>query len=337
MSSLRKSAREYVTRDRLGEWLRTYAIVVILIAMIVILAVLTGGRFLGAQNLINIVRQVAVIAILAIGMTVVIISTGIDLSVGSIVALSAVVATSLAQAPDATNLMYPGLSLPIFVAIAAGLLVGAAAGFTNGFLIARFRIAPFIATLGMMTAARGLALIYSDGRPISKLSPEFNFIGQGSIVGIPVPIILLLVVAVGARLLLNNTRFGRHVYALGGNEQAARVSGINVSRVKIGIYTFSGLLAGLGGMIVAARIGSGNPQLGTGAELDAITAAVIGGTSFSGGIGTVWGTIVGALIIGSLNTGLDLLNVSPFTQQVVKGVIIVLAIIIDERKNRGAS
>ncbi len=337
MSNFRKSAREYVTRDRLADWLRTYAIVVILIGMIVILAVLTGGRFLGAQNLINIVRQVSVIAILAIGMTVAIISTGIDLSVGSIVALSAVVATSLAQAPDATNLMYPGLSLPIFVAIAAGLLVGAAAGFTNGFLIAKFRIAPFIATLGMMTAARGLALIYSDGRPISKLSPEFNFIGQGSILGVPVPIVLLLVVAVGARLLLNNTRFGRHVYALGGNEQAARVSGINVSRVKIGIYTFSGLLAGLGGMIVAARIGSGNPQLGTGAELDAITAAVIGGTSFSGGIGTVWGTIIGALIIGSLNTGLDLLNVSPFSQQVVKGAIIVLAIIIDERKNRGAS
>ena len=337
MSNLRKSAREYVTRDRLGEWLRTYAIVVILIGMIVILAVLTGGRFLGAQNLINIVRQVSVIAILAIGMTVAIISTGIDLSVGSIVALSAVVATSLAQSPDATNLMYPGLSLPVFVAIGAGLLVGAAAGFTNGFLIARFRIAPFIATLGMFTAARGLALIYSDGRPISKLTPEFNFIGQGSIIGIPVPIILLVVVAIGARLLLNNTRFGRHVYALGGNEQAARVSGINVSRVKIGIYTFSGLLAGRGGMIVAARIGSGNPQLGTGAELDAITAAVIGGTSFSGGIGTVWGTIVGALIIGSLNTGLDLLNVSPFTQQVVKGVIIVLAIIIDERKNRGAT
>jgi inositol transport system permease protein len=325
-----------MTRDRLGDWLRTYAIVVILIGMIAILAILTGGRFLGTQNLINIVRQVSVIAILAIGMTVAIISTGIDLSVGSIVALSAVVSTSLAQSPDATNLMYPGLSLPVIVPIAAGLLVGAAAGFTNGFLIARFRIAPFIATLGMMTAARGLALIYSDGRPISKLTPEFNFIGQGSIL-VPVPILLLLVVAVGARLMLNNTRFGRHVYALGGNEQAARVSGINVSRVKIGIYTFSGMLAGLGGMIVAGRIGSGNPQLGTGAELDAITAAVIGGTSFSGGIGTVWGTIVGALIIGSLNTGLDLLNVSPFMQQVVKGVIIVLAIIIDERKNRGAT
>ena len=337
MSQFRASAGSYMTRDRFGEWLRKYAIVVILIGMILLLAALTGGRFLATQNLINVVRQMSVIAIIAIGMTVVIISTGIDLSVGSIIGLSAVVAASLAQSPDGTNLMYPGLQLPVIFAFAAGLAVGAAAGFTNGFLIATFRIPPFIATLGMMTAARGLALIYSDGRPISKLTPEFNFIGQGSLFGIPVPIILLGVVAIGAHLMLNNTRFGRHVYALGGNEQAARVSGIKLSRVKIGIYTFSGLLAGLGGMILAGRIGSGNPQLGTGAELDAITAAVIGGTSFSGGIGTVWGTIVGALIIGSLNTGLDLLNVSPFMQQVVKGAIIVLAIIIDERKNRGAT
>jgi inositol transport system permease protein len=334
MPNLSSTVGAYVTRDRIGEWLRKYAIIVILVGMVALLTIMTRGTFLQAQNLINVVRQMSVIAMLAIGLTVVIISTGIDLSVGSIVALSAVVATSLAQAPGATNQMYPGLNVPILVPIAAGLAVGAAAGFVNGFLIARFSIAPFIATLGMMTAARGLALIYSDGRPISKLTPEFNFLGQGAIVGIPVPIFLLAVVVIGSHLLLNNTRFGRHVYALGGNEQAARVSGINLTRVKIGIYTFSGLLAGLGGMVLAGRIGSGNPQLGTGAELDAITAAVIGGTSFSGGIGTVWGTIVGALIIGVLNNGLDLLNVSPFMQQVVKGVIIVVAIIIDERKNR---
>lgn len=334
MANVSAAAGALLTRERMGEWLRKYAIILILFGMIVLLSIMTRGTFLQAQNLINVVRQMSVIAMLAIGLTVVIISTGIDLSVGSIVALAAVVASSLAQAPGATNQMYPGLNLPVVVAIAAGLGVGAAAGFTNGFLIAKFHIAPFIATLGMMTAARGLALIYSDGRPISKLDPSFNFLGQGEILGVPVPIVLLAVVAVGAHLMLNNTRFGRHVYALGGNEQAARVSGINLSRVKIGIYTFSGLLAGLGGMVLAGRIGSGNPQLGTGAELDAITSAVIGGTSFSGGIGTIWGTIVGALIIGSLNTGLDLLNVSPFMQQVVKGVIIVLAIIIDERKNR---
>jgi inositol transport system permease protein len=274
------------------------------------------------------------IAILAVGLTVVIISTGIDLSVGSILALSAVVATSFAQAAGATNQMYPGLSLPVLVPFAVGLLVGAACGLVNGILIAGFRIPPFIATLGMMTAARGLALIYSDGRPISKLTPDFNFLGQGLPFGIPMPIILLAAIAVGAHVMLNSTRFGRHVYAIGGNEQAARVSGIHLGRVKIGIYVFSGALAGIAGMVVAGRIGSGNPQLGTGAELDAIASAVIGGTSFAGGIGTIWGTIVGALLIGSLNTGLDLLNVSPFTQQVVKGAIIVLAIIIDERKNR---
>jgi inositol transport system permease protein len=323
-----------LNRERMGDYLRKYAIVGILVGMIALLSLLTGGTFLQAQNLINVVRQVSVIAILAIGVTVAIISTGIDLSVGSILALAAVVSSSLAQQPGATNEMYPGFHPPVIVAILAGLGVGAAAGLVNGFLIAKFRIAPFIATLGMFTAARGLALIYSNGRPISKLEDGFNYLGQGSILGVPVPILLLGLVAVGAHLLLNNTRFGRHVYAIGGNEQAARVSGINLSRTKIGIYTFSGMLAGLGGMILAGRIGSGNPQLGTGSELDAITAAVIGGTSFSGGIGTVWGTIVGALIIGSLNTGLDLLNVSPFTQQVVKGVIIVLAIIIDERKNR---
>jgi inositol transport system permease protein len=323
-----------LNRERFGDYVRKYAIIGILIAMVALLAILTGGTFLQAQNLINVVRQVSVIAILAIGVTVAIISTGIDLSVGSVLALSAVVSASLAQQPGATNEMYPNFHPPVIVAILAGLGVGALAGFVNGFLIARFRIAPFIATLGMFTAARGLALIYSNGRPISKLEDGYNFLGQGVILGVPVPIILLLVVAVGAHLMLNNTRFGRHVYAIGGNEQAARVSGINISRTKIGIYAFSGTLAALGGIILAGRIGSGNPQLGTGSELDAITAAVIGGTSFSGGIGTVWGSIVGALIIGSLNTGLDLLNVSPFAQQVVKGVIIVIAIIIDERKNR---
>jgi inositol transport system permease protein len=312
-------------RAVVGDYVRRYFIVLILIGLVGLLAALTGGTFLQAQNLVNIVRQVSVIAITAIGVSVAIIALGIDLSI----------AASLAQMADATNLMYPDLvGLPVIVPIAAGLLVGALAGFTNGFLIARFRIAPFIATLGMMSSARGLALIYSDGRPISKLTPEFNWIGQGDILGIPVPIVLLAIVAISAHVMFNNTRFGRHMFAIGGNELAARVSGINIGRVKIGIYTFSGLLAGLGGMILAGRIGSGNPQLGTGLELDAITAAVIGGTSFAGGIGTVWGTVVGALIIGVMNNGLDLLNVSPFYQQVVKGVIIIVAIIIDERKNR---
>ena len=285
------------------------------------------------RDRLNVVTQVAAIGIIAIGMTFVIITLGIDLSVGSILAVAAVVSTSLAQLPSATA-KYPDLHLPVIVAVLAGIAVGALAGWTNGFLIATFKIAPFIATLGMMSSARGLALIYSDGRPISRLDPTFNFLGQNAILGIPVPIIIFAIVAVTAHVILNYTRFGRHVYAIGGNEQAARVSGINLKRATIVIYTLCGLLAGIAGVISAGRIGSGNPQLGTGIELDAITAAVIGGTSFKGGIGTIWGTVIGALIIQSLNTGLVLLGMNDFVQMVVKGAIIIVAVILDERKNR---
>ena len=317
-----------------GGFIKKYAIIGILLLFIILLSVLTSGTFLQAQNLINVIRQVSAIGVIATGMTFVIIINGIDLSVGSVLAVAAVVSASLAQSPQASVIKYPGLQLPVIVAVVAGLAVGALLGLINGVLIAGFKIAPFIATLGMMTAARGMANIYTDGRPISRLQPDFNWIGQGDLLFIPVPIWILAIVAVLAHVALNFTRFGRHTYALGGNEQAARVSGISLNKVKIAIFTLSGLLAGLAGMVLAARIGSGNPQLGTGIELDAITAAVIGGTSFNGGVGTIWGTIVGALIIGIINNGLDLMNVSPFMQQVVKGAIIVIAIIIDERKNR---
>lgn len=315
-------------------FIKKYAIILILVGFVILLALLTGGTFLQPRNLLNVVVQVAPIGIIALGMTFVIITKGIDLSVGATLALAAVIATSLAQISTRPGAMYPGLVLPIVVPVLVGILVGAAAGFLNGALIAKFKIAPFIATLGMMTAARGLALIYTDGRPVSGLAQGFNSLGQGSLLGIPVPIIIFIVVAALAHILLDYTRFGRHVYAIGGNDQAARVSGINIGRVQLGIYTFIGALSGLAGIILAARIGSGNPQLGTMLELDAITATVIGGTSFNGGVGTIWGTIVGALIIGVINNGLDLMNVNPFMQLVVKGVIIVLAIIIDERKNR---
>lgn len=314
------------------QFIRTYAIVGILFLFIIVMTILTKGTFIQPENLINVVRQISAIGIIAIGMTFVIITLGIDLSVGSILGLAAVVAASLAQAPS-DRMMYPGLNLPIIIAVLAGLAVGAVMGFTNGFLISKFKIAPFIATLGMMSVARGLALIYSDGRPISDLEAPYDWIGQGDILGIPTPIVIFGVVAIIAHMVLNYTRFGRYVYAIGGNEQAARVSGIRIPRMTIIIYTISGLLAGLSGVILSARIGSGNPQLGEGIELDAITAAVIGGTSFKGGIGTIWGTIVGAIIIGIINNGLNLMNVSPFMQMVVKGLIIILAIILDERKN----
>lgn len=321
------------SRERFNTWVRKYFIVLIFIGMMALLAVLTGGKFLGGQNLINTVRQSCIYGILGIGVMVVIISGGIDLSIGSILGLAAVVSASLAQQADWSQKMYPGFNPPILVPLLAALAVGVACGLVNGGLIAGFRIPPFIATLGMMTIARGLTFTYTNGRPVSSLTPEYDFFGQATILGVPMPIIVLVVVAVVAHVMLNNTRFGRHVYAVGGNEQAAVVSGISLTRTKLGIYAFSGLLAGLSGMVLAARIDSGQPGLGQGFELQAITAAVIGGTSFTGGIGTVWGTIIGALIIGVLNNGMDLLNVSPFSVPIVQGVVIVIAIIIDVRKN----
>ena len=325
--------RQRLNRDSLNGFVQKYAIVLILIAMIIVVSFLSPV-FLQPVNLLNIVRQISVIGLIAMGVTVAIISTGIDLSSGSVVGLASVVAASLAQQPGWAQAKYPGLEVPLIVALLGGLGVGMACGFVNGFLIAKFKIPPFIATLGMMTAARGLALLYSNGRPLSSLTDAYNFIGAGTILGVPVPIIILALVGIGTHIMLNNTKFGRYVYAVGGNELAARFSGLNLDRVKIGIYTFAGLLAGLAGIVVSSRISSGQPGLGVGYELDAITAAVIGGTSLSGGIGTVWGTVVGALIIGVLNNSLDLLNVSAYWQQIMKGAIIVIAIIIDERKKR---
>ena len=325
-----------------GDFLRKYMIIGILILFVGALAGMTGGNSIEPVNLVNVVRQVSAIGIIGVGMTFVIITLGIDLSVGSILGLAAVVAASLAQVPTGSLVKFEGIDLPVIVGVLAGLGVGAFAGFINGVLIAKFRLAPFIATLGMMSIARGLAYIYTgDGRPFSDLKPDYNFIGQGYVFndpnvplsGIPVPVLLFIGVAAIATFILNFTKFGRHTYAIGGNETAARVSGIRIPRVTILIYTMSGLLAGLAGVLLSARIGSGNSTLGQGIELDAITAVIIGGTSFKGGIGTIWGTIVGAILIGVINNGLDLLNVSPFWQIVVKGCIIIVAIIIDERKN----
>jgi inositol transport system permease protein len=332
-----------LNREWLRAFIRKYAIVLIFIAMFVGMTFLTDA-FLQPRNLVNVVRQIAVVGLIAIGVTMVIITTGIDLSSGSVLALAAVVAASLAQQPNWHDAKYPGLAIPIIVPIVAALAIGLLCGAINGSLIAKFRIPPFIATLGMMTVARGFALIYSN-RPVSGLRDDYNFIGQGEIfkvvpipgqspLGLPIPVIILAVVAIGAHLMLNNTRFGRHIYAIGGNEQAALISGLNIGWIKIGVYTIAGLLSGLAGLVLSARIGSGQPGLAVGIELDAIASAVIGGTSLSGGIGTIWGTIIGALIIGVLNNGLDLLNVSAYWQTIVKGSIIVAAVIIDERKNR---
>lgn len=325
-----------------GHFLRTYMIIGVLALFVAALAIMTDGNSIAPVNLVNVIRQVSAIGIIGVGMTFVIITLGIDLSVGSILGLSAVVAASLAQVPGGDLVKFKGIDVPVIVAILAGLGVGALAGFTNGVLIAKFRLAPFIATLGMMSIARGLAYIYTgDGRPFSDLKPEYNYLGQGYLFadpakpmsGIPLPVVLFIGVALIATFVLSYTKFGRYVYAIGGNEVAARVSGIRIPRVTIIIYTISGVLAGLAGILWSARTGSGNSTLGTGIELDAITAVIVGGTSFKGGIGKIWGTVVGALLIGTINNGLDLMNVSPFWQIVVKGCIIIVAIIIDERKN----
>jgi inositol transport system permease protein len=331
-----KAAAENVGKDRTWEslnlFLNKYGIVLILLAMLVVFSLLSEG-FFTARNIFNIIRQISFMGLIAIGVTMVILTGGIDLGSGSVLALAAVLATSLAQLPESATLKYAGLSVPIGVPVLVALLIGALTGWVNGALISRFRIPPFIATLGMMTVARGFALIYSN-KPLSQLTPEYNFIGQGAIAGVPFPVIVLLVVAVLTHIMLNNTPFGRYIYALGGNEQAARISGVNIDRVKIGVYTLAGLLSGLAGLVVSSRVGSGQPGQGVGIELDAIAAAVIGGTSLSGGIGTIWGTIVGALIIGVLDNGLILLNVDQYWITIVKGTIIVVAVIIDQRKNR---
>jgi len=300
-----------------------YGIFIIFIGMVILMSFLSPA-FLNFYNLMNVVRQISFIGIVAMGVTMVIITSGIDLSSGSVIALVSVVAASFA---------HPG-EYPLFVPIAIGLAIGALAGMINGTISAKGNIPPFIATLGMMTAARGLALLYSDGRPIGNLSDAFYFIGAGKIMGIPFPIIVFVIMGILSHLLLSKTKFGKYTYAIGGNEQAARICGINVDRYKILVYTYAGLLSAVAGLMLTARISAGQPSMGVMYELDAIAAAVIGGTSLSGGVGTIPGTMIGALIIGVLNNGLDLLNVSSYWQQILKGAIIVAAVLLDSQKNK---
>lgn len=309
-------------KKRLVKIYNKFGIFIVLICMMIILSILTPN-FLTSKNLINVVRQISFIAIIGFGVTAIIITTGIDLSSGSIVALTSVVVASVA---------HPGQH-SLFVTILIGLSVGLVCGFFNGIITAKAGIPPFIVTLGMYTAARGAASLFSDGRPISNMKEEFIFLGAGKVLGIPVPIIILIVVAILMHIILTQTRYGRHVFALGGNEQAAIISGISVVKVKVLVYTCAGLLSSLAGLVLTARINSGQPGLGVGLELDAIASAVIGGTSLSGGVGSVFGTFTGALVIGVINNGMDLLNINVYWQQIVKGIIIVLAVFIDKMKH----
>ncbi|MDK2816165.1 MAG: inositol transport system permease protein [Moorella sp. (in: firmicutes)] len=308
-------------KERLQRLNERYGTLFILLLMVVITTILYPG-FLSFTNLTNVVRQISIIAIIAFGSTFVIISGGIDLSPGSIVGLTSVVVASLA---------HPGM-YPVIVPIFAGIIVGSLAGLVNGMIIAKTKIPPFIVTLGMMIAARGAALIYSDGRPIGNFTKTFEFIGGGDLFGVPVPILILVMILILSHIILNNTIFGLYTYAIGSNEQAAMISGINVNKYKVLIYMYAGLMASIAAIVLTSRISSGQPIAGTGFELDAIAASVIGGTSLSGGIGTIPGTVIGALIMGILNNAMDLLGVSAYWQQVFKGAIIVGAVILDQKR-----
>lgn len=293
----------------------------IFLAFVIICLILTLStpKFFTVSNLLNIGTQVSINALLAFGVTFVIITGGIDLSLGSMVAVTGVLAATFAH-PDT----YP-VVVPVFIGLAGGLAIGA----FNGFVITKSKVPPFIVTLGTMTIGRGLALILSKGRPISNLSDSFNFIGGGNLFGIPLPIIILVLAFFICSVILNKTILGRYMYAVGGNEPAARASGIRVNRVKMWVYTICGLLSAVGGILLTSRITTGQPNAGAGFELDAIAAAIIGGTSTSGGTGTMTGTLIGALLIGVISNSLDLLNVTSYYQEVVMGAIIIGAVVLD--------
>lgn len=303
-------------------WWDRVGILVVLIVLVALMVVI-APNFATVTNLLNIARSISINAILAAGMTFVILAAGIDLSVGSTLAVAGVASVITALA-----------GLPSPLAILVGIVVGAVAGLANGILSAYFSLAAFIVTLGTMTFLRGLAYTLTDGQPIVSNTLGFRDIGNGYIAGIPAPVVVMVVVYAIAWFVLERTRYGRHVYATGGNAEAARLAGINVKRVITSVYIIAGACAGLAGVIFAARVVSAQPTAGTGYELDAIAAVVLGGTSLVGGRGRILGTLIGSIILGVLTTGLILMDVQFFTQLLIKGVVIILAISIDSLKRR---
>lgn len=314
------------TRDRapfdFAKWWDRVGILMVLVALVILMSAI-APNFNRVDNLLNIARAISVNAILAAGMTLVILTGGIDLSVGSIIAVSGVVSVIAAIA-----------GVPAPAAILVGITVGAACGLVNGALTAYLSLAPFIVTLGTMTFLRGLAYTITKGQPIVSSSLNFKDIGNGYLWGIPVPVIVMAIVYLIIWFILERTRYGRHVYAVGGNAEAAKLAGVRVKRVITSVYVLAGGCAGLAGVIFSARVISAQPTAGTGYELDAIAAVVLGGTSLAGGRGRIVGTLIGSVILGVLGTGLILLNVPFFTQLLIKGVVIILAVAIDSLKQR---
>jgi len=300
-----------------------------LFLMCVVLSILSD-KFLTVDNAWNVMRQISVNICISVGMTLVILTAGIDLSVGSILALCGAVTAGLLK----NGIEIPGINLfvgfTMLGAILVGLIVGAVLGYFSGWSITKFKVPPFVATLAMLTIARGLTMLWTKGFPITGLGDNFAFIGTGWFLGIPMPVWISAFIVLIAVIITRKTKLGRYIYAVGGNESASRLSGLNIKKIKIIVYSISGVLAAVGGIMVTSRLDSAQPNAGTSYELDSIAAVVIGGTSLSGGRGSVMGTVLGALIIGVLNNGLVLLNVSPFWQQFIKGLVILIAVILDK-------
>jgi len=307
-----------------------------LIALVILCLVISllSDKFLTATNAWNVMRQISVNICISVGMTLVVLTAGIDLSIGSVLALCGAITAGLLkngiEVPSSN--LYIGFT--ILGATVAGLLVGALIGWFNGWTITKFKVPPFVATLAMLTIARGLTMLWTKGFPITGLGENFAHLGTGWFLGIPLPVWISGIIVFIAVVITNKTKLGRYIYAIGGNENAATLSGINIKRIKIAVYTIAGALAAVGGLLVTSRLDAAQPNAGTGYELDSIAAVVIGGTSLSGGRGSVLGTVLGAVIIGVLNNGLVLLNVSPFWQQVVKGFVILTAVVIDKANTK---
>jgi ribose transport system permease protein len=315
------------------EFLARFQSLIALAVMVLAMSVLSD-KFCTPENGWNILRQISVNLCLSIGMTLVILTGGIDLSVGAILALAGAVAAGLLKNGIAIPQFNLLIEFTVWGAILSGALVGLALGSFNGLVITRFAIPPFVATLGMLSIARGLTMLWTGGFPFTGLGEGFDFIGTGVFGGIPMPVWISAALVGIFVLVTRKTRFGRYIYAVGGNERAALLTGLNVNRIKFWVYMLAGGLAGVAGLIVTARLDSAQPNAGLGYELDSIAAVVIGGTSLSGGRGSILGTLLGCLIIGILNNGLFLLNVSPFWQQVTKGFVILVAVAIDKASSR---
>ena len=333
MANKNEKTTSIMKNDSLKRYIRSYALFIIFLGMCAVFAV-CSPTFLQMNNLINVLRSISINGILAIGMTLVIITAGIDLSIGPLVAITGVVSSMILE-------FHPDLLIP---AILAGIASAAVMSMWTGFLVAKMRIAPFIASLSTMSIAKGVALVIAGGIPHTIKNPTYVQIGNGYLwdpeltggISFPIPVLFIIVVVIIISFVLYKTKYGRYIYAVGGNENAAIASGVNIVKVKFFTYVLNGVLCGIAGIILASRITSGQPTAATGYEMDAITAVIIGGTSMTGGVGKISGTIIGALIIGVLNNGLILLGVSSYYQQIIKGVIIAVAVLLDMRTKRNS-